>query len=188
MTTYSELLRDPRWQKMRLKKLEAAEWKCQGCADTETTLNVHHKRYVKGRAPWEYDEAELVVLCEPCHSEEHEDKDMRSELMARLGLDGPLGLPGFIAYAAGSVSIYEWMIDETLRALLEQVKQSRPVPFAAGQVAASLLEMPIANAGVLRAADLSALAANLRDDKAFCAEFLQLLQRHSIAAGADSGV
>lgn len=45
---------------------------CQRCGDTKTTLNVHHKKYLKGKAPWEYSNDLLETLCEPCHGKEHE--------------------------------------------------------------------------------------------------------------------
>ena len=35
-------------------------------------LNIHHKYYIKGRKPWEYDNDALVTLCEKCHKEIHE--------------------------------------------------------------------------------------------------------------------
>jgi len=65
---YSDLLKDPRWQKKRLQILERDDFTCQGCGDTETTLHVHHKEYVYGRMPWEYDDEELITYCEDCHT------------------------------------------------------------------------------------------------------------------------
>lgn len=35
-------------------------------------LNIHHKKYIKGRKPWEYDADSLVTLCEDCHHNIHE--------------------------------------------------------------------------------------------------------------------
>lgn len=35
------------------------------------TLNVHHKEYIKGRKPWEYENEQLLTLCEECHEIEH---------------------------------------------------------------------------------------------------------------------
>jgi hypothetical protein len=35
-------------------------------------LNIHHKKYNKGRKPWEYDAGSLVTLCEDCHHDIHE--------------------------------------------------------------------------------------------------------------------
>lgn len=80
--TYGEQLRHPMWQRLRLERLQAAGWKCQACGGAETSLHVHHRRYIKGRMAWEYPAENFTVLCEPCHAEAHE---MRDELMAILG-------------------------------------------------------------------------------------------------------
>lgn len=69
--TYQELLKDPRWQRKRLEIMERADFACEKCHDKTTTLNVHHERYVRGRAPWEYENDELHCLCERCHAQEH---------------------------------------------------------------------------------------------------------------------
>lgn len=69
--TYKEQLLHPKWQRKRLETLESAEWRCEGCAATEKTLHVHHKKYFKGRMAWEYERSELAVLCEDCHQDEH---------------------------------------------------------------------------------------------------------------------
>jgi hypothetical protein len=60
-------LKDPRWQKKRLKILERSNFTCELCDDTETTLHVHHKAYRKGADPWDYEDYELQCLCENCH-------------------------------------------------------------------------------------------------------------------------
>lgn len=65
--TYSEKLRDPRWQKKRLEILEQNNFTCQLCSDTETELHVHHLFYTKGKQPWEYTNDALVTLCKHCH-------------------------------------------------------------------------------------------------------------------------
>jgi len=67
MMTYSEKLKDPRWQKKRLKIFERDKFTCQKCADKETTLHVHHRIYLRGKDPWDYPDNCLVTLCEPCH-------------------------------------------------------------------------------------------------------------------------
>jgi hypothetical protein len=77
---YRELLRDPRWQKRRLEKLQAAKWKCERCKNGRSNLQVHHRRYVRGRMPWEYKDAELMVECEGCHALEHLPAPTREEL------------------------------------------------------------------------------------------------------------
>ena len=68
---YYEKLKDPRWQKKRLEVLEFADWSCELCGDSESELHVHHKQYIKGREPWEYDVQQLVSLCKSCHAERH---------------------------------------------------------------------------------------------------------------------
>lgn len=66
--TYSEKLKDPRWQKLRLKILEIYKFTCGSFGDAKTELHVHHKRYIKGRQPWEYELGDLTVVCKHCHS------------------------------------------------------------------------------------------------------------------------
>jgi uncharacterized protein YciI len=34
-------------------------------------LQVHHKRYISGRLPWEYDTTDCELLCKGCHAAEH---------------------------------------------------------------------------------------------------------------------
>lgn len=64
---YSEKLRDPRWQKKRLKILERDNFTCLNCNSDNVSLSVHHKEYIKGSEPWEYSDKYLVTLCQPCH-------------------------------------------------------------------------------------------------------------------------
>lgn len=59
----------PQWQKMRLEALSLHRFTCQRCLDNQKTLNVHHKRYPKGKKIWECDISDLSVLCEDCHEE-----------------------------------------------------------------------------------------------------------------------
>lgn len=66
--SYLELLKDPRWQKKRLRIMERDNFTCRMCNDTKSTLTVHHKRYVWGRKPWEYTDKDLITFCEDCHS------------------------------------------------------------------------------------------------------------------------
>lgn len=71
--TYSEKLKDPRWQKKRLEILERDEWQCKICHTEKKTLHVHHKKYEYGKDPWEIDSDYLVTLCEDCHAVETKD-------------------------------------------------------------------------------------------------------------------
>ena len=74
--TYSEKLRDPRWQKKRLKVLERDEYTCQRCGADSKELHVHHGYYRRHAEPWEYESSTLHTLCRDCHSEiaQHHEK------------------------------------------------------------------------------------------------------------------
>lgn len=81
MSKYAEKLRDPRWQRKRLKIFERDEWACCYCFDRHNTLNVHHEIYIPGKPPWAIDDDLLVTLCENCHLAVEE---MRKDYLASL--------------------------------------------------------------------------------------------------------
>jgi hypothetical protein len=93
---YLKLLRDPRWQKLRLEVFERDGWACVSCESTDRTLQVHHKRYLSGKKPWEYDSDDLATLCEDCHTRETDDAAHLKEAMRHLSPGG-----GDIAFLAG---------------------------------------------------------------------------------------
>lgn len=68
-TAYQVKLQDPRWQKRRLLALERAEWQCEQCGASDSTLHVHHKTY--NGDPWDSPDSDLQVLCKGCHSAKH---------------------------------------------------------------------------------------------------------------------
>jgi hypothetical protein len=67
--TYFEKLKSPKWQKKRLEILERDDFSCQNCGDSESSLHVHHTKYIANTDPWEYENDSLVTLCEICHTE-----------------------------------------------------------------------------------------------------------------------
>jgi 5-methylcytosine-specific restriction endonuclease McrA len=71
MKTYAEKLKHPKWQKKRLEVLQLSNFTCEWCGETEKTLHVHHFFYKKGANPWEYDNCDLVSICEDCHYIHH---------------------------------------------------------------------------------------------------------------------
>ena len=75
MSNYSELLKDPRWQKKRLEIMERDDFACQICTDKKSMLTVHHIYYKKHLKPWEYREKAYLTLCDRCHKLEHETID-----------------------------------------------------------------------------------------------------------------
>jgi len=64
--TYSEKLRDPRWQKKRLQILKRDKFKCTYCGDDKSELQIHHLKY--SGEPWEVKNEFLITLCKDCHS------------------------------------------------------------------------------------------------------------------------
>jgi hypothetical protein len=84
--SYPEKLRDPRWQKKRLEILNRDEFTCQECLDKGTTLHIHHKSYIKGRDPWDYEDFNLITLCEVCHEIEEKIISQKKALKERLEL------------------------------------------------------------------------------------------------------
>ena len=67
--SYSDLLKDPRWQHRRQQVIEAAHEECQRDGKPSRLLEVHHHRYRQGAEPWEYFDEELAALCPACHQE-----------------------------------------------------------------------------------------------------------------------
>lgn len=88
MTDYKKKFLDPRWQKKRLEILQRDKFACCRCEDTEETLHIHHKFYIFGKEPWEYDDNVLETLCATCHQEDGWDKDQVNEILRYLLLEG----------------------------------------------------------------------------------------------------
>lgn len=177
VNTYSELLKDPRWQRVRLEKLQASEWACEVCYDKETMLSVHHKRYVKGRKPWEYAAHELVVLCQPCHEDEHEAKELRSELISRLHPDGPASVGDFFAVGAGYIA--QATNDEGIAEVARQFESESPYSVAAGRFYGSLdLAAKITIGGF----HFMTEALNAHDGNEFVRDLVAVFEKHGVVA------
>jgi len=105
--SYLEKLKDPRWQKKRLEIFERDGWKCRWCKSEDKTLTVHHLKYKQGADPWDYDNKDLLTLCEPCHGEEYEWR-----ARAEQDLLDNLRLPGVFAVEMQALAL---SIDLSLR-------------------------------------------------------------------------
>jgi len=81
--TYTEKLRDPRWQRRRLEVMQNAGFACERCNADDVILNVHHIVYRRGAEPWDYDDDDLACLCEDCHDREHRAIDMLRRLIRK---------------------------------------------------------------------------------------------------------
>lgn len=130
--SFRDQYKNPAWQKKRLEALDAAGFACQCCYDDQAALHVHHKRYVKGRKIWQYENSELSVLCEECHAQEHMAKDAINEIFAALHPMGGLGdiaalLGGYCSSVRGPCFIEGLDLDE--------YKEFSIVAFVAGALA-----------------------------------------------------
>ncbi|WP_347257917.1 HNH endonuclease [Methylocaldum sp.] len=66
--------RDGRWAQFREEVIDIDGNRCSRCGRSrsdEVILQVHHKRYVPGKAPWEYAYKDCETLCKGCHGREH---------------------------------------------------------------------------------------------------------------------
>ena len=86
--TYSDKLKDPRWQKKRLQILERDNWECQECGEKGNTLHVHHKNYYLNKDPWDCKDNNLITYCFKCHDMEHHYKQELNDFIHDLLLIG----------------------------------------------------------------------------------------------------
>lgn len=126
--SYSEQLRHPNWQRRRLEVMEEAGFECENCGDKETTLNVHHRLYVKGRMVWEYGNDELACLCEHCHRQEHGDREQLDALLAAAGVGMTRIATGLLA---GYLSTQLYDVEDA-----DALERQSPLEFIAGSLAA----------------------------------------------------
>jgi hypothetical protein len=106
MSQYSSQLRDPRWQKKRLEILEHYKWMCLECFSESKELHVHHLIYKQGRKPWEYDEKELIVLCDKCHDEFHSTELALKEIIIHSVFNSGLGPVSAIKHIGGMMACF----------------------------------------------------------------------------------
>ncbi len=61
------------WRQFRDEVIELDGGSCRDCgrSEPEVVLQVHHKKYIPGNAPWQYDYKDCETLCKGCHAAEH---------------------------------------------------------------------------------------------------------------------
>jgi hypothetical protein len=96
--SYSDKLKDPKWQQKRLRVFEKAGFRCGRCHVETKMLHVHHAYYEKGVKPWEYPDESLHCLCVDCH--EHVQQ-ISSLLQREIGTIGLAGAEQLLGYAMG---------------------------------------------------------------------------------------
>ncbi len=78
--TYSEKLKTSQWLSFRAGFIGREQDRygmtdsppsCYSCGE-QRGLQVHHRRYIDGLEPWEYEDEDLILICDPCHGRVHE--------------------------------------------------------------------------------------------------------------------
>lgn len=61
------------WEEFRKQVIELDEGRCVVChrVQGDVVLQVHHKKYLTGKKPWEYSFDMVETLCKGCHAREH---------------------------------------------------------------------------------------------------------------------
>ena len=61
------------WQAFRQEVIELDGGICKACgrSEPEVVLQVHHRKYIPGKTPWQYDYKDCETLCKGCHAAEH---------------------------------------------------------------------------------------------------------------------
>lgn len=126
--SFAEQIKHPNWQRRRLERLDSSDWQCQDCLGTDDQLHVHHKRYLKGRLYWEYEDSDLVVLCNACHEKAHIARAFLDELISSVRLGGTGAVNAAIALLGG-FAFSTYAIDSELA---EKAKSFGPGKFEEG--------------------------------------------------------
>jgi 5-methylcytosine-specific restriction endonuclease McrA len=79
---YSNLLKNPQWQRKRLEVFQRDKFTCQCCGAKDKEIHLHHLLYKKGSLPHDYDNEMLVTLCCDCHDFAHKDLRKITALIA----------------------------------------------------------------------------------------------------------
>lgn len=132
-TSYSEKLKDPRWQKKRLEIMERDSWTCQLCYAEDRPLHVHHKKYEYGKNPWDIDSAYLLTLCDNCHAIETKDYtqnineliDILRQTLSSKGLYALVNAFGNTNFSY-SADLYAEVVDDVFHSdYLEEIVQRK---------------------------------------------------------------
>lgn len=70
----TEAYRHAKWHHFREQVIELDNGRCIRCLRNRAdgaVLQVHHKKYIKGHLPWQYEYSDCETLCKGCHAKEH---------------------------------------------------------------------------------------------------------------------
>jgi hypothetical protein len=127
--SYSDKLKDPRWQKKRLEIMQRDNFCCSMCGDNEITLAIHHKQY--NGEPWQAHNDDLTTLCYVCHTVVEDIKKIIPSFIPSNSLKQPIpGVGYFIATFNNESSLYLYTYEiETARVhlMLEAQQNLKPL-------------------------------------------------------------
>ena len=72
--SYEKQLNDNNWIQ-KVEEIKGIYKICQICR-TSNNLQVHHTKYIEGRKAWEYENEDLQLVCEKCHTEIHVSEEI----------------------------------------------------------------------------------------------------------------
>ena len=78
---YRRLLQDPKWKIKASYIRKRDNHTCCRCGKKSHRLQVHHKKYIDGLMPWEYENDLLESLCSTCHKKEHNIKPKKKKII-----------------------------------------------------------------------------------------------------------
>jgi 5-methylcytosine-specific restriction endonuclease McrA len=78
---YRRLLQDPKWKIKASYIRKRDNHTCCRCGKKSHRLQVHHKKYIDGLMPWEYENDLLESLCSTCHKKEHNIKTKKKKII-----------------------------------------------------------------------------------------------------------
>ena len=81
---YRKLLLDPKWKLKASFIRKRDNHTCCRCGKKSHRLQVHHKKYIDGLMPWEYDNELLESLCSSCHKKEHNIKPLKKKKISKV--------------------------------------------------------------------------------------------------------
>ena len=84
---YLVQLEDPRWRLFK-QRVKNKQIRCQHCGAGHH-LDVHHPFYKNGAALWEYKIDEVMLLCRPCHDEQHRLDAHRARMKKKTPNESP---------------------------------------------------------------------------------------------------
>lgn len=128
--TYTEKLKDPRWQRKRLEVMQRDNFTCRDCGSSDQSLQIHHCGY-RGDGPWAAPTHLLLTLCGDCHTARQD-----IEKYIKSGVEGVMAATGIIrltklaedmkyASAQGRLRLIIYPADEGLRPISSHKEAAR---------------------------------------------------------------